>query len=231
MDERDIGEVIGKIDDSRLLISGVIFSGGEPTLQGEALITLARAAKERGLLVGIQTNGNFPDVLSRLIGERLVDRIALDYKTQWEGFSGLKEGYGGATKEGYSRQAQRSIRICEEAWSEGRLQEFEIVLTLFWGNEEEVLAIAETLPRVQIVLQQGIRKRYWKEWERSRSADGTPYLSEADIRGERPPLSYDELAKIGGRITKLGRTIKIRTTDTGEVVYEGNRGRRAACQR
>jgi len=230
-DERDTGEVIKKIDDSLLLVSGVIFSGGEPTLQADALAALARAAKQRGLLVGLQTNGYFPDVLSTLIEERLVDRIALDYKTQWEGYSTLKEGYGGATKEAYSRQISRSIRICEKAWHEGHLPEFEIVLTLFWENEEIILEIAKKLPRVPIVLQQGRRKRFWKEWELSGQENGTPHLSESDIRGERPPLTYDDLAKIGGKISKLGRTIKIRTTDTGEVVYESDRDRWVACQR
>jgi pyruvate formate lyase activating enzyme len=223
--------VIEKIDDSLLLVSGVIFSGGEPTMQGDALIALARAAKERGLLVGLQTNGYFPDVLSLLIEERLVDRIALDFKTRWEGYSRRMEGYAGATEEDYSRQAQCSIRICEQAWREGCLPEFEIVLTLFWENEKEVLTIAETLPRVTIVLNQGIRKRFWKEWELSQKVKGKPYFSESEVKGERPPLTYEELSKIGGKITKLGRTIKIRTTDTGEVVYESDRGRRVACQR
>jgi len=230
-DERDISEVIRMIDDSLLLVSGVIFSGGEPTVQGDALIALARAAKERGLLVGLQTNGYFPDVISRLIDEQLVDRIALDFKTRWEGYSRRMEGYGGAAKEDYSQKAQRSVRICEEAWREGRLPEFEIVLTLFWDNEKEVLTIAETLPRVPIVLNQGIRKRFWKEWELSRKENGKPYRSESEVKGERPPLSYEELAKIGGKISKLGRTIKIRTTDSGEVVYESDRGRWAACKR
>lgn len=227
----DSGEIIRKIEDSLALVSGVVFSGGEPTLQGDALLALARAAKERGLLVGIQTNGYFPDVLSRLIDERLVDRIALDYKTRWEGYSRRVEGYAGATVEDYSRQAERSVAICEQAWREGRLPEFEIVLTLFWENEKEVLSIAETLPRVPIVLNQGIRKRFWKEWELSRQENGKPYRSESEVKGERPPLSFDELAKIGGRISKIGRTITIRTADTGEVIYEGDRSRGIACQR
>jgi len=229
--ELDIGEVIRKIEDSLLLVSGIIFSGGEPTLQGDALAALARAAKERELLVGIQTNGYFPDVLAHLIEEQLVDRIALDYKTRWEGYSRRTEGYAGATEEDYSRQAQRSVQICEKAWREGRLPEFEIVLTLFWENEKEVLSIAETLPRVPIVLNQGIRKRFWKEWELSRKENGKPYRSESEVKGERPPLTYDELAKIGGKITKLGRTIKIRTADTGEVIYESDRNRWIACKR
>ena len=229
--ELDIEEVIRKIEDSLLLVSGIIFSGGEPTLQGDALAALARAAKERELLVGIQTNGYFPDVLAHLIEEQLVDRIALDYKTRWEGYSRRTEGYAGATEEDYSRQAQRSVQICEKAWREGRLPEFEIVLTLFWENEKEVLSIAETLPRVPIVLNQGIRKRFWKEWELSRKENGKPYRSESEVKGERPPLTYDELAKIGGKITKLGRTIKIRTADTGEVIYESDRNRWIACKR
>jgi pyruvate formate lyase activating enzyme len=229
--ELDIGEVVRKINDSLLLISGVIFSGGEPTLQGDALIALARAAKERGLLVGLQTNGYFPDILARLIDEQLVDRIALDFKTRWEGYSRRMEGYAGATEEDYSRQAQRSIQICEKAWREKSLHEFEVVLTLFWENEKEVLTIAETLPRVTIVLNQGIRKRFWKEWELSQKVKGKSYLSESEVKGERPPLTYEELAKIGGKITKLGRTIKIRTRDTGEVVYESDRSRRVAGQR
>jgi len=227
----DSGEIIRKIEDSLALVSGVVFSGGEPTLQGDALLDLARAAKERGLLVGIQTNGYFPDVLSRLIDERLVDRIALDFKTRWEGYSRRVEGYAGATVEDYSRQAERSVAICEQAWREGRLPEFEIVLTLFWENEKEVLSIAETLPRVPIVLNQGIRKRFWREWELSRQENGKPYRSESEVKGDRPPLSYDELAKIGARISKIGRTIRIRTADTGEVIYEGDRSRGIACQR
>ncbi|MCE5298835.1 MAG: anaerobic ribonucleoside-triphosphate reductase activating protein [Methanoregulaceae archaeon] len=229
--ELEISEVVRKIDGALLLISGVIFSGGEPTLQGDALIALARAAKERGLLVGLQTNGYFPDVLARLIDERLVDRVALDFKTRWEGYSRRMEGYAGAAEEDYSRQAQRSVQICEKAWREGSLPEFEIVLTLFWENEKEVLTIAETLPRVTIVLNQGVRKRFWKEWELSGKVKGKPYLSESEVKGERPPLSYEELAKIGGKITKLGRTIKIRTRDAGEVVYESDRSRGVACQR
>jgi len=225
----DTGEIIKKIEDSLPLVSGVILSGGEPTLQGDALVTLARAAKDRGLLVGIQTNGYFPDVLSYLIDHQLVDRVALDFKTRWEGYSRQVEGYSGATEEDSSRQAQRSVAICEKALREGRLPEFEIVLTLFWENEKEVLSIAGTLPRVPIVLNQGILKRFWREWEGQEN--GKPYRSESEVKGERPPLSYDELAKIGATISKIGRTIRIRTADTGEVIYEGDRSRGIACQR
>jgi pyruvate formate lyase activating enzyme len=230
-DERDIGEIIARIDDARPLISGVIFSGGEPTMQPAPLAALCRAAKERGLLTGIQTNGYFPDTLDLLLKEGLVDRIALDYKTRWEAYSTRWEGYAGACREDYALQADRSIAICEDARMSGRLPEFEIVLTIFWGNEKEILGIADHLPRGTLVLQQGIRKRHWKEWTGQDQAGGSARLSRRDVEGDRAPLTYEELAEIAESMKRLGRTIKIRTRERGEVVYEGNRGRWPASQR
>ena len=227
----EIDEVVSRIATAGRLVSGVIFSGGEPTLQPDALLALARAAKERGLLVGIQTNGYFPDTLTRLVDAGLVDRIALDFKTRWEGYSKRWEGYATSCAEDYTSQARRSVSIGEKAWREGRLPEFEITLTVFWENEKEILGIAETLPRVTIVLQQGIRKRTWKEWELPREENGKPWLASAEVQGPRPPLTYEELARIGAKITRLGRTIKIRTRERGEVVYASDRHRGIACQR
>ncbi len=44
------------------------------------------------LAVGIQTNGLFPGTLEALLSERLADKIAIDYKTRWEGYSGMADG-------------------------------------------------------------------------------------------------------------------------------------------
>lgn len=230
-DEREIGEIIAMIDEARHLVSGIIFSGGEPTMQQEPLRAIARAAKERGLLVGLQTNGFFPDTLSLLLSEGLVDRIALDYKTRWEGYSKRGEGYAESRAADYSRQVARSIALCEDARISGKLPEFEIVLTIFWGNEREILEIASHLPRGNLVLQQGVRKRVWKEWKESGMVNGTVYPRERDVTGQRAPLTYEDLARIAESLKKLGRVIKIRTRNGGEVVYESDRGRWPACQR
>jgi len=82
-DERDLDEITDLIKGSLLAISGVVFSGGEPTMQKDALIALARKVKGMGLAVGVQTNGVFPDTLEALIREHLVDRVALDIKARW----------------------------------------------------------------------------------------------------------------------------------------------------
>lgn len=76
----DISDIEKGITDSEPFISAVVFSGGEPTMQQYELMHLANFAKRQGLLVGIQTNGYFPDVLKELARNKLVDKIFLDIK-------------------------------------------------------------------------------------------------------------------------------------------------------
>lgn len=59
-------------------ISAVVFSGGEPTEQIDELIELCLFAKQNGLMVGIETNGYYPERLRKLIN--VVDKIFLDIK-------------------------------------------------------------------------------------------------------------------------------------------------------
>src|SRR5271157_476768 len=130
-DYRDITEITEMIKTSSQFISGVVISGGEPTLQKDAVTELARYARTLGLMVGIQTNGLFPETLDTLISQNLVDKIAIDYKTRWEGFSGMPGGYHTVPADNYERNLQRSIRICRKAFRENTLAEFEIVITVF----------------------------------------------------------------------------------------------------
>lgn len=67
-----IGEFEGWID-------GVCISGGEPTLH-PGLRDLILAFKRRGLGVKLDTNGSNPEVLEALIGEGLLDHVAMDVK-------------------------------------------------------------------------------------------------------------------------------------------------------
>ncbi len=145
---RDVNEVIEMIRSASPLISGVIFSGGEPTMQKEPLIRLCESAKEMGLLVGIQTNGVFPEVLRALIARNLVDRVAIDLKTRWERFSAKLSG-------AYLKNVRKSIACCREAKERGGLSEFEMVFTLFRGDTEDIEELAAEADGVDIVLQQG----------------------------------------------------------------------------
>jgi len=61
-------------------IDGVVISGGEPTLN-EHIFELVTIIKNIGLKVKLDTNGSRPDILKKLINDKLVDYVAMDIKT------------------------------------------------------------------------------------------------------------------------------------------------------
>ena len=61
------------------LLDGVCVSGGEPTLQSD-LEDLLRQIKSMGYAVKLDTNGSRPEVLKKLVREKLVDYVAMDVK-------------------------------------------------------------------------------------------------------------------------------------------------------
>lgn len=77
LDERALYRFLEKRKD---LLDGVVISGGEPTLE-EQLIPLCRNIKSMGYAVKVDTNGSRPGVIEALLGEGLVDYIAMDIKT------------------------------------------------------------------------------------------------------------------------------------------------------
>jgi pyruvate formate lyase activating enzyme len=195
-DERDFDEIITMIRGSLLAISGVVFSGGEPTMQKDALIALAREAKGMGLAVGVQTNGVYPETLDTLIREHVVDRVALDIKARWARYNNLLKG-------NYVKNVQKSLALCREAHESNQLPEFEVVITLFRGYDDEVSIIAGEVGGTDLVLQQGVTEKV-------------------------SPLSEDEMKKIADTLV---RGVRIRTREGGEIVYEGDRSRRASRKR
>lgn len=193
---KEIDDIIAMMKESLLAVSGVVFSGGEPTMQKEPLLMLARAAKKMGLAVGIHTNGINPDTLQALIDAGLVDHIALDIKARWARYNNLLKG-------NYVENVQKSLALCRQAHKEGHLPEFEVVITLFRGYDDEVSIIAQEAGDVDIVLQQG-------------------------VTGTVRPLTEAEMKKIADT---LSRAVRIRTREGGEIVYESDRSRRNARKR
>jgi pyruvate formate lyase activating enzyme len=216
------------IHSSSKFISGVVFSGGEPTMQKEGLITLAEYAQKLNLAVGIQTNGFFPQTLDALLSNDLVNKIAIDYKTTWEGFSGIPGGYCTPVKENYEKTVLASIEICKKAYEKKKLDEFEVVFTIFYENQEYIMEISRKIGDVPLVLQQGEHKIAVMSDASSEITQGE-YIWRKRIQQERhPPLTFDEIKEIAG---KLERTLRIRTREMGEVTYEGRRRRRAPRKR
>ncbi len=59
----EIGEILEKIDNP--ILSGVTFSGGEPFLQAENLIILAKKIKEKNLNIWCYTGNVYEEIINR----------------------------------------------------------------------------------------------------------------------------------------------------------------------
>lgn len=75
----DVAKVLAHLERRAGKLTGVVVSGGEPTLQPELPSFLARV-REMGYAVKLDTNGYRPDVLRGLLTVRLLDAVALDVK-------------------------------------------------------------------------------------------------------------------------------------------------------
>jgi pyruvate formate lyase activating enzyme len=61
------------------VLDGVCITGGEPTIQSD-LVDFIKKIKKMGFSVKLDTNGTRPDVVRKIIQEKLVDFIAMDIK-------------------------------------------------------------------------------------------------------------------------------------------------------
>ena len=81
--EIDPENIFSYLESQRKWIDGVCLTGGEPTLH-EGLPELISEIKKRGFLVKLDTNGSNPEMLKKLLDEKLVDYVAMDIKAPLE---------------------------------------------------------------------------------------------------------------------------------------------------
>lgn len=183
----EIKEIEKQILDSKPFISAVVFSGGEPTTHPVELEHLARFSKENGLLVGIETNGYYSDLLKRLIEGRLLDKIFLDIKAPLDDadkyfmITGIKDA---------AEHVRRSLELKVP---------IEVRTTVF-RSIADVAGIARSLKGMDCtyVIQQGIPEN----------------APDPEIRKEKA-LTRDELAELAMSVSFL-KDVRIRTREKGE---------------
>lgn len=78
----DLREVTKVIEDAD--VPCVVFSGGEPTLQKQQLISLLKFSKNLGLKTGIETNGSKANLLNFALGKELVDFLYLNIDSSFD---------------------------------------------------------------------------------------------------------------------------------------------------
>lgn len=105
-----LDELLADLWQRRHFIDGVVVTGGEPTLDPE-LPPFLRQVKEMGLLVKVDTNGLAPLVLKQLLGEGLVDFVALDLKTAPERYGELHNRPVGLASLGKTVQLLRNTVV------------------------------------------------------------------------------------------------------------------------
>lgn len=142
-----------KIRSSKILITGVVFSGGEATCQIENLKHLIEFSKGEGLYTALQTCGYFPCVFEDLVKSGLF-KVSLDIKASIQ-------NYAATTGVAFSgKRAYESLKVCSDLFDSLMLPKFEVVTTVFNNNIEDVYSINEFIrsysDNVPHILQQGI---------------------------------------------------------------------------
>lgn len=117
----------------RGLLDGVVFSGGEPTLQA-ALPALLREVREAGFETGLHSAGIYPTRLAAALP--LLDWLGLDIKGPWHRYDAITGTPGSADAARDSLQAALASGVeleCRTTWHTG----------LF--GFDELLGLAESL--------------------------------------------------------------------------------------
>lgn len=144
------------------MLEGVVFSGGEPTLQKDLAWWLNRA-KKLGYAVKLDTNGSRPDVLASLIGAGLVDYVAMDYKAPFAKYSSICF----APQKG----VEESLKLLLDSNIEFELRTT-VVPQLALADLQEMAAAVPPLPRWALQLYRE------QEGDRSFLGDLQPYRPE-----------------------------------------------------
>ncbi|MBN2488650.1 MAG: anaerobic ribonucleoside-triphosphate reductase activating protein [Methanosarcinaceae archaeon] len=205
----DAAEVEKEIKKSKLFVSSIVFSGGEPLMQASALKHLARFAKENGLLVGIHTNGFYPEHVAELIKLGLVDKYFVDVKALPDDPVMYAKVVGSGEYDAVTAGPEEIVeRVTETidiiAKSGTELEIRTTVIPGLIGSPDEISGIARWVSRhlkdkdVAYVIQQGLPEHSMRESLR-----------------EVLPFDRNEMLKLAGCAHKFWDNVWIRTKDRG----------------
>jgi anaerobic ribonucleoside-triphosphate reductase activating protein len=205
----DASVLEAEIKKSRPFVSSVVLSGGEPLMQKEAVMHLAKFAKKNGLLVGIHTNGYYPHVMAELIKEGLVDKFFIDVKAPLDDAEGYAKAIGCRDYTDIHINPQVVIQKVAESINLvlDNNVELELRTTIirdFMGSSDEVYNIVRSINEltgrrdVTYVLQQGF-------------AENAMLESLRDIK----PLSRGELLELAPVAHEFLDNIYVRSKEKG----------------
>jgi len=172
------------LEKRKKIIDGVCITGGEPTLQSD-LENFCRMIKKYRLLVKLDTNGSRPQVLEKLLGKKLVDFVAMDFKTSWGNYSRVT-GFKPVGK------VKESLRLL---LSSPVPLEVRTTIVPRLHSQETLLVMAKELK--ELVREAGRRGIVWR-WQDFHSQS----TLDPQLEGEEP-YSEKEMTKLVEAATKI----------------------------
>lgn len=85
-----LADALAFIQSRKGLLDGVVLSGGECTMHKE-IVPFAKAIKDTGMLVKIDTNGSHPQRMLELVQQNLINYISLDFKAMYHQFEAITQ--------------------------------------------------------------------------------------------------------------------------------------------
>jgi pyruvate formate lyase activating enzyme len=128
-------EIRSFLERRRGLLDGVVFSGGEPTLQ-RGLEEAMREVRALGFEVGLHTGGAYPGKLRRLLP--LTDWVGLDVKAGFDEYEKVT---------GVPRSGERARRSLEYLLESGVSHEVRTTVHPLLFDDESLLRLARDLAR------------------------------------------------------------------------------------
>ena len=173
------------------LLDGVCVSGGEPTLSPE-LENLLRSIKALGFAVKLDTNGSNPALLKKLVGDGLVDYVAMDVKNSPAAYpetvglsrvnmEALEESLGFLMEETVPYEFRTTV--VAELHSEASIQDMGQWLFSLSGGKKLKQIYLQKFENRESVLLDGLHSPEFSQLQRYQELL-SPYFDTVAIRGE-----------------------------------------------
>ncbi len=176
-------EVLAFLRRRQGLLDGVVFSGGEPTLQA-ALPDAMREARGLGFKIGLHTGGMYPARLAAVLP--LVDWVGLDVKAPFADYAGIT---------GVAESGTRARESLEQVLASGVAHEIRTTVHPALLADAEVVGLAHDLAA------RGVR-RYVIQAFRSQGCRNDELC--------RNPVRERPLQDVGGELAGLFETFSVR---------------------
>ncbi len=196
--ELPISYVVGNIVENRKLIDGVVISGGEPTLQKDALFELCKRLKQLNLSIMLDTNGVDSDVICDLVTQNLIQRVAIDFKAPIDDLK-LFQKMTGTRDDEFLVNFKKTLELSKD-WNIEIEYRTTVVPTI--NSDEDIIErIARSIPKCDLYTLQQFSSQ-------------NPLLDPSYSKISSPTL--DEMRKLGQIAKKHIKNVMIKTVEAGE---------------